>query len=196
MFDWADWTSEAARKRSVSRWTRKNKILINSLWSLPDVLVITGIKEIALGLLLHSVRYFRILSSESSFSDLSISLGQCNFPLKSGLEELPKHSWVIRRSGQGETRTMDLQIFVSFRSSSCLLLIDKARDTDKTYIWVSGWWKTINERWGIYAPHIHWVARGTGTPKDRDDVSRRDVCECDGWVKFKKLFQQLFIMNR
>ena len=30
--------------------------------------------------------------------------------------------------------------------------------------------------------HIHWVARGTGTPKDRDEVNRRDVCECDGWV--------------
>jgi hypothetical protein len=27
--------------------------------------------------------------------------------------------------------------------------------------------------------HIHWVARGTGTPKDRDEVNRRDVCECD-----------------
>ena len=29
-------------------------------------------------------------------------------------------------------------------------------------------------------PHIHWVARGTGTPKDRDEFNRRDVCECDG----------------
>jgi hypothetical protein len=27
---------------------------------------------------------------------------------------------------------------------------------------------------------IHWVVRGTGTPKDKDDVNRRDVCECDG----------------
>ena len=27
---------------------------------------------------------------------------------------------------------------------------------------------------------IHWVARGTGIPKDRDEVNRRDVCECDG----------------
>jgi hypothetical protein len=25
-----------------------------------------------------------------------------------------------------------------------------------------------------------WVARGTGTPNDRDEVNRRDVCECDG----------------
>ena len=31
-------------------------------------------------------------------------------------------------------------------------------------------------------PHIHWVARGTGIPKDRDEVNRREVSECDGWV--------------
>jgi hypothetical protein len=29
-------------------------------------------------------------------------------------------------------------------------------------------------------PHIHWVARGTGTPKDRDEVNKREVFECDG----------------
>ena len=28
--------------------------------------------------------------------------------------------------------------------------------------------------------HIHWVARGIGTPKDRNEVNRREVCECDG----------------
>jgi hypothetical protein len=28
-------------------------------------------------------------------------------------------------------------------------------------------------------PHIHWVARRTGIPKDRDEVNRREVCECD-----------------
>ena len=27
---------------------------------------------------------------------------------------------------------------------------------------------------------LHWVTRGTGTPKDRDEVNRREVCECDG----------------
>ncbi len=26
----------------------------------------------------------------------------------------------------------------------------------------------------------HWVARGTGTPKDKDEGNRREVCECDG----------------
>ncbi len=29
---------------------------------------------------------------------------------------------------------------------------------------------------------LHWVPRGTETPKDRDEVDRRDVSECDGWV--------------
>ena len=26
----------------------------------------------------------------------------------------------------------------------------------------------------------HWVDRGTGTPKDRDEVNEREVCGCDG----------------
>jgi hypothetical protein len=26
----------------------------------------------------------------------------------------------------------------------------------------------------------HWVVRGTGTPKERDETNRREVCECDG----------------
>jgi hypothetical protein len=30
------------------------------------------------------------------------------------------------------------------------------------------------------SPRIHWVDRGTGIPKDRDEVNRRDVFECDG----------------
>ena len=29
-------------------------------------------------------------------------------------------------------------------------------------------------------PRIHWVTRGIGTPKDRDETNKRDVCECDG----------------
>ncbi len=33
---------------------------------------------------------------------------------------------------------------------------------------------------GLTTSHVHWVARGTGTPKDKDEVNRRDVCECDG----------------
>ncbi len=42
--------------------------------------------------------------------------------------------------------------------------------------------KTKRWNWGIYTPHIHWVVWGTGTPKDRDEVNRREVSECDGWV--------------
>ena len=30
--------------------------------------------------------------------------------------------------------------------------------------------------------HIHWVVWGTGTPKDRDEVNRREFWVCDGWV--------------
>ncbi len=29
-------------------------------------------------------------------------------------------------------------------------------------------------------PHIHWVVRGTGTPKGKDKVNKRETCECDG----------------
>ena len=31
-------------------------------------------------------------------------------------------------------------------------------------------------------PHIHWGSRGTGTPKHKDEVNKREVCECDGCV--------------
>jgi hypothetical protein len=31
-----------------------------------------------------------------------------------------------------------------------------------------------------YTSRIHSVGRGTGTPKDGDEVNRREVCECDG----------------
>jgi hypothetical protein len=40
--------------------------------------------------------------------------------------------------------------------------------------------KTKAEVSMIYTSHIHWVDRGTETPKDKDEVNRRDVCECDG----------------
>jgi hypothetical protein len=34
----------------------------------------------------------------------------------------------------------------------------------------------------MYTARIHWVDRGTGTPKDIDAVNIWEVCECDGWV--------------
>jgi hypothetical protein len=27
---------------------------------------------------------------------------------------------------------------------------------------------------------IHWVERGTGTPKDKDEVNKSEAYECDG----------------
>jgi hypothetical protein len=32
--------------------------------------------------------------------------------------------------------------------------------------------------WNLHVSHT-LVPRGTGTPKDKDEVNRRDVCECD-----------------
>jgi len=34
----------------------------------------------------------------------------------------------------------------------------------------------------LHLTRIHWVPWGTGTPKDRDEVNKREVCECDGCV--------------
>ena len=31
-------------------------------------------------------------------------------------------------------------------------------------------------------PPIHWVARGTGTPKDKDEVNKSEASECNGRV--------------
>jgi hypothetical protein len=33
---------------------------------------------------------------------------------------------------------------------------------------------------GIYTSHMDWVDRGTGTPKDKEEVNRREVSECHG----------------
>ena len=37
----------------------------------------------------------------------------------------------------------------------CLLQIDKGRAIKKTNIWLSVWWKTKNQSWGVYTSHIH-----------------------------------------
>jgi hypothetical protein len=42
---------------------------------------------------------------------------------------------------------------------------------------------------------IHWVSRGTGTPKDRDKVNRREVCECDGRVCVREVIGAPSIFN-
>ena len=63
-----------------------------------------------------------------------------------------------------------------------LLLRGNTRAKEKTYIWLSVWWKTKSQSWGIYTSRIHWVVWGTGTPQDKDEVTKREVCECDGCV--------------
>ncbi len=63
---YVSWTPETAKKRSVSRWACRNRTRTNSLCSLPDVLVISDMKDIVLGgLLLQSVWYFLIFVPES-----------------------------------------------------------------------------------------------------------------------------------
>ncbi len=92
--------------------------------------------------------------------------------------------WVVLESGEQSVK--NLMSFDVGRwnlvKATCLLLVDEVGTNDKTYLWKSVWWETKNESWGIYTARIHWVDRGTGTPKDRDEVNRREVCECDGWV--------------
>jgi hypothetical protein len=34
-------------------------------------------------------------------------------------------------------------------------------------------WNPKSWNWGIYTTHIHWVVRGTGKPKDRDEVKNK-----------------------
>ena len=43
LVDYVSWTPEVAKKRSVSRWSCKNRRRTNSLCNLPDVLEIVGI---------------------------------------------------------------------------------------------------------------------------------------------------------
>ncbi len=40
----------------------------------------------------------------------------------------------------------------------------------------------LNNLFIIITTHVHWVPWGTGTPKDKDEVNKREVYECDGYV--------------
>ncbi len=51
-----------------------------------------------------------------------------------------------------------------------------------TLVWTNLVGHTTLKTWGVYTSHIHWSPCGTGTPKDRDEVNRREVWECEGWV--------------
>ena len=52
----------------------------------------------------------------------------------------------------------------------------------RTYVRVSVLWKTKLYNGGNDTSRIHYVEWGTGIPKDKDEVKRREVWECDGWV--------------
>ena len=40
-----------------------------------------------------------------------------------------------------------------------------------------GYGSGVNDPLGIYTPRMHSVVRGTGIPKDRDEVNKCDACE-------------------
>jgi hypothetical protein len=50
----------------------------------------------------------------------------------------------------------------------------------------------------MYTSRIHWVARGTGTPKDKDEVNRREVCDCDtiGAPSIFNLIRSVSVLTR
>jgi hypothetical protein len=43
--------------------------------------------------------------------------------------------------------------------------------------------------------HIHWVTGGTGTPKDRDEVDKREVCVIVVYYKSRKRELMIRLMN-
>ncbi len=57
--------------------------------------------------------------------------------------------------------------------------MNRAKAKDKMYMSV-GVMKDYKLKLRSYTTLILWVVRGTGTPKDSDEVNNREVCECDG----------------
>ncbi len=47
----------------------------------------------------------------------------------------------------------------------CLLWNEKERTKQKTYTWMSVWWKTKIYKWRIYMSNIRWVPWGTCWPR-------------------------------
>jgi hypothetical protein len=41
---------------------------------------------------------------------------------------------------------------------------------------------------------IHWVPRGTGTPKDKDEVNKRESSEWDGYVCKKQRGKEYMVV--
>ena len=111
------------------------------------------------------------------------------FPKRVGVFRLQNVKWQMQQKSwlsQPQMCTESAPNINSIRITSFILLLRrKSRTTEKTDKWVSVWWKTKSQRWRIYTSHIHWVTRGTGTPKDKDEVNKGEVCECDGCVWFR-----------
>jgi hypothetical protein len=90
-------------------------------------------------------------------------------------------------------RQVLLQKPYPLKKKCCLLLIDKARAKDKIYIWLSV--TRCDERlkpkdeestWLTYTgflEELEYLKIETRLiDENRDEVNRREVCECDGWV--------------
>jgi hypothetical protein len=76
-FCYTRWTPEVAKKRSVSRWARKNNSLMNSLCNLPDVLEISVIKETAFTSHMCDEKNWK--KKLTSFLSLPVILGRKRF---------------------------------------------------------------------------------------------------------------------
>jgi hypothetical protein len=85
-------------------------------------------------------------------------------------ESLPKRSWVMRRSSTKDTGLHKVGLHGTEKVSHLI----KHPVMSPFDTWMSGFWilKIV-----YYEPHRHWVGRGTGTPKDKDEVNRQEVCE-------------------
>ncbi len=62
--------------------------------------------------------------------------------------------------------------------SCCLLLIDKVRTKDKTYIWLSSWWKTTTWSWGIYMPLTLWQFNRVISTLRKQMLFRQKMAKC------------------
>jgi hypothetical protein len=52
--------------------------------------------------------------------------------------------------------------------------------------------ENIRKIYVTITPRIHWVGLGTGTLKDRDEVNKREVCECK--LRFTRKAEALAMM--
>ena len=62
------------------------------------------------------------------------------------------------------TYTVQLRSVYKHSHGSSLLIIDKTTLKQKTYMWVSVWWKTKRSSWGIYTSH--WVVYYESTKRN------------------------------